>query len=214
MKEETEDPDRSVSVLLHRMRDGKDPTAGEEFRGLLARFRAGEEAAHRELMQELYAELHRIAALRMRGERTDHTLQATALVNEAYMRIVGSHQPEWRGRTQFLAAASGNMFRILVDHARKKRARKKGGDWIRVTLTEEVEAADPTELDAVDLHRAFERLSAVYPRPAQVFELRHIAGLSTRETASVVGVSERTAKADLRLALAWLRRELDLGGER
>lgn len=211
MKDQSENRDKSVSILLEHLRAGDDAAARQEFRQLLARFRDGEESAQRELMNELYAELHRIAEIRMRGERANHTLQATALVNEAYMRIVGSHQPEWEGRTQFLAAASGNMFRVLVDHARRRNAQKKGGDWIRVSLSGDVPGEDLWESDMIDLHRAFERLAETYPRQAQVFELRHIVGLSTKETAEVVGVSERTVKSDTRLALAWLRRELEKG---
>lgn len=211
MNDKSENRDKSVSLLLEHLRAGDDATARQEFRQLLARFRDGEESAQRELMNELYAELHRIAEVRMRGERSNHTLQATALVNEAYMRIVGSHQPDWQGRTQFLAAASGNMFRILVDYARKRNAAKKGGRWARVTLGEEIPGEDLWESDVIDLHRAFERLAVSYPRQAKVFELRHVVGLSTRETAEAVGVSERTVKSDTRLALAWLRRELEQG---
>ncbi len=158
----------------------------------------------------LYDELHRIACRLMSGESPGHTLQATAVAHEAYLRLVDQPRVEWRGRTHFLAVAAMAMRRVLVDHARGRRRLKRGGTWRRVTLHGALHRGGDTldHASLLDLHDALDRLAAHDPRPARVVELRFFGGLKMDEVAQALGISKRTVEGDWTHARAWLRREL------
>jgi len=157
-------------------------------------------------------ELRRIARRCMRGERADHSLQATALVNEAYMRLVDAQRVQWQDRSHFLAMSARLMRRILVDHARARLYQKRGGGAKRVTLIEGLGGSDERPHDLVALDEALEALARVNERKAQVVELRFFGGLTVDETGHVLGVSTDTVLRDWQLAKAWLLRELRGGG--
>lgn len=166
-----------------------------------------------QLTDEAYAELRRIAARYLATERPDHTLQPTALVNEAFVRLDASSAARFADRRHFVAAAARAMRNILVDHARARGAQKRGAGK-RVAL--DVEAAgvdDGRGADVVALDEALERLEALHPRQARIVELRFFAGLTGAETAALLDVSERTVERDWVVARAWLRRELRREGE-
>ena len=158
--------------------------------------RTGRCAAADQLLPLVYAELRRLAARKMAQESLDHTLQPTALVHEAYMRLVGQHPPrEWDGRGHFYAAAAEAMRRILIEEARRKQSLKRGGNMLRLELDEQVAAAESTEqTDLLALDEALTKLSAADPASAELVKLRFFAGLSVDEAAQVMGVSPRTAK--------------------
>lgn len=182
-------------------------TAGPgEVSGLLSRWRGGDESALQSLLPLVYAELQRLARRYLRGERSGHTLQPTALVHEAWMRLQGDDRP-LQNRQHFYAIAAHLMRQVLVDHARAKHARKRGGGALRV----ELDPAVPAEQGAPELlalHEALEALERLDPRKARVIELRFFAGLSIEETAEVLGVSAPLVVKDTRLARAWLHRAL------
>ncbi len=144
----------------------------------------------------------------MSHERADHSLQATALVNEAYLKLIDAKDVAWHDRTHFLAVAARVMRRILVDHARARRARKRGGPAVRVTFTEALLVANDSREDFVALDDALHALAAFDDRKSRVVELRFFGGLSVEETASVLKVSPATVMGDWRLAKAWLQREM------
>ena len=171
--------------------------------------RAGDRAALDELFPLLYAELHAMAGREMRGERTNHTLQPTALVNEAYLRLAGGNGATWRDRTHFLSAAARAMKHALVDHARAHDAQKRDGG-LRVTLTDaNVGVTDPSiSLDFLALEDALAQLAEAEPRWAQVVELRFFGGLDVEETAEVLEISPITVTRDWRFAKAWLADKL------
>lgn len=161
---------------------------------------------------ELYAELRRLAGVWMHDERPGHTLRATELVGEAWLRLEGSGRaPAWEDRGHFIAVAARTMRRVLVDHARKRAAEKRGGQWQRLTLgaADDVAMDDPARFLALD--DALERLAALDPRAAQVVELRFFGGLTMEEAAEQLGVSRRTAQGDWAMARAWLEGELSTG---
>lgn len=172
--------------------------------GELTRILQGGEAARGELLPLVYGELKGIAAKRMRGERGEHTLQATALVHEAWVRLAGNHAIEWRDRRHFFGAAAEAMRRVLIDHARKVRSEKRGGDLDRVTLgaPEAPSRFDAAELLALD--EALERLAAEDARAAAVVQLRFFAGLTMPEVAASLEVSERSAHREWAFARARL----------
>jgi len=189
--------------------------------GLLRRARDDRESALRELFSLLHAELRRIAGAHMRGERRDHTLEPTALVHEAYARIAGEQGGreglEWQDRAQFLTLAARAMRQVLVEHARARATRKRGGGAARVTLNEDLVAGGEREVDVLDLHEKLEAFAALHERRARVVELRFFGGLTFEESAHVLEVSPKTVEADWYFARAWLRRELrasspDAGG--
>ena len=153
-------------------------------------------------------ELHRIARRCMRDERAAHSLQATALVNEAYMRLVDNRRVQWQDRSHFIAMSARLMRRILVDHARARRYQKRGGGAQRVTLVDDLAGSDERPHDLVALDDALEALARVDERRGQVVELRFFGGLTVEETAHVLGVSTDTVLRDWKLAKAWLLREL------
>ena len=171
----------------------------------------GSHQAVADLMPLVYGELRAIAGKQLQHERCNHTLQATALANEAYLRMVDQKDVDWKGRAHFLAVAAQVIRRILVDHARKKGAAKRGGGAAQVTLTlgDVLQApGDKNEVDVLALDQALKDLSALSDRQSRVVELRFFGGLSVEETAYALGVSERTVKGDWRVAKAWLRERL------
>jgi RNA polymerase sigma factor (TIGR02999 family) len=160
------------------------------------------------LIPLVYGELHLIAGRCMAGERAGHSLQATVLVNEAYLRLVDANDVSWHDRAHFLAVAARAMRRILVDHARVRRAQKRGGDAMRVTFDEALVVTNEPREDFASLDDALEALSAFDERKGRVVELRFFGGLSVEETASVLKVSPETVRRDWQLAKAWLQREM------
>jgi RNA polymerase sigma factor (TIGR02999 family) len=175
---------------------------------LLDLFSSGDREAAAMLLDRLYTELHAIARGYMRREREGHTLQPTALVNEAYIRLIGRGGAAWKNKAHFLGSAARTMRRILVDHARRRLAQKRGGGDVRVTLSDNIPASAIQDHDMLAVHEALEKLTKLSERQAKVIDLRFFAGLSVEETAQVLGISTRTVKAESRMAKAWLRREL------
>jgi RNA polymerase sigma factor (TIGR02999 family) len=164
-----------------------------------------------ELMPLVYDELRRLARGFMGRERRDHTLQPTALVHEAFIRLVDQSRVDWRGRTHFRAVGARVMRRILVDHARGYGSAKRGGGWQRVTLGESLLRSSDAELDLLEvlsLNDALERLRRIDDRQAQIIELRFFGGLTSAEVAEVLGVSSRTVEGEWMHGRAWLKREL------
>ncbi len=160
------------------------------------------------LMEHVYATLRRLADRQMAMERAGHTLTPTALVHEAYLKLVDQDKLDWQGRAHFCAVAARVMRRILIDHARRKLAGKRGGGQLQVTLAENVGPAVAGPETLIELDRALTRLEELSPRQRQVVELRFFGGLKHEETAAVLGVSEPTVRREWRLAQAWLQREL------
>ena len=175
---------------------------------LLNEWHAGDEGALDRLTPLVYEELRRQAACYLRRERPGHTLQTTALLHEAYLRIVEARGVRWQGRAHFFAIAANLMRRVLVAHARRRNADKRGGSDERVPLDEALAVAAAADLDLLAIDVALEKLEAVSERQARVVELRFFTGLSVEETAEALGVSEKTVKRDWNVARAWLRREL------
>ncbi len=164
------------------------------------------------LIPEIYEELRRLAGKVMSGERSDHTLQTTALVHEAYLELARIHALTVESRPQFMALAAQVMRRILVDHARARRAAKRGGGSVRVTLSEEVAASAGAPYDLLALDEALERLSALDGQLVRIVEMRFIAGMTVEETGEALSVSPTTVKRDSAMARAWLLKELTGGG--
>src|SRR5579863_2480332 len=176
---------------------------------LLQAWSDGDPGAMEQLVPLVYEELHRLARRYMADERPEHTLQATALVNEAYLRLAQSEHSGWRGRAHFFAVSAQVMRRILVDWARSRRAQKRGGDVPAIELEETlaiVSGKSGNDLIAID--DALQTLAAFDSRKSQVVELRFFGGLSVKETAEVLTVSEETVRRDWNMAKSWLRREL------
>ena len=181
----------------------KDPTA------LLLAWSSGNQAAFEELIPLIHDELHYIARRQMRLERPGHTLQATALVNEAYLRLIDVKQVQWQNRAHFLAMAARVMRRILVDSARARRFQKRGGGAQVEPLDEERIALGEPRRDLVALDDALTALARLDPRKSHVVEMRYFGGLTVDETAEALHVSGETVRRDWRLAKAWLLSELD-----
>jgi RNA polymerase sigma factor (TIGR02999 family) len=176
---------------------------------ILSQSEAGDPKAAAQLLPLVYDELRKLAAARMAGEAPDHTLQATALVHEAYLRLVdGEHQKHWDSRAHFFAAAAEAMRRILVDSARRRGSVKRGGGRLRESLHEAVLAAPDAPADLLALDEALSRLETTDPRAAELVKLRYFAGLTIPEAADALGVSPRTADDIWAYARAWLFREL------
>jgi len=182
--------------------------AGEVTR-LLERASAGDAAARATLFDVLYRELRRLAESVMRAERANHTLQPTALVHEAFLKLAGN-EGRFESRAHFLGVAAGAMRRVLVDHARGRNAQKRGSGATLVTVNDldDLPRPAPEDVDLVVLDDALSRLTALDSRQGQIVELRFFGGLSVEETAAVVGVSERTIKREWQTSRAWLRREI------
>ena len=164
-----------------------------------------------ELIINVYNELRRLATFYLRRERADHTLQPTALVHEAYMRLAAQERVEWRNREHFLAVAAAMMRRVLVDHARRHRRDKRGGGQ-KLRLTEVDGYAEEEAEDLIALDEALSRLARRHPQKSRIVELRFFGGLSVEETAHILNVSYSTVERDWKFARAWLARELDSGG--
>jgi len=186
------------------MQPNEDPHPTE----LLRAWSRGDESARERLIPLLYSELYRLARRYMRQERPDHTLQATALVNEAYLRLIDVNRVEWRNRTHFLALASQMMRRILVESARNRRRQKRGGGAARVSIDDIGDVPEPKDRDVVALNDALAALATFDARMSQVVEMRFFGGLSVDETANVLSVSPETVMRDWKTAKAWLLREL------
>lgn len=184
------------------------PDAGEVTR-LLEQASAGDAAARATLFDVLYRELRGLAESVMRAERANHTLQPTALVHEAFLKLAGD-QGRFESRAHFLGVAAGAMRRVLVDHARGRNAQKRGSGATLVTVNnlDDLPRPAPEDIDLVVLDDALSRLTALDSRQGQIVELRFFGGLSVEETAAVVGVSERTIKREWQTSRAWLRREI------
>ena len=174
---------------------------------LLHRWREGDREALDELTPLLYDELRRLASGQLWSERKNHTLQATEVVHEAFVRLIGTDVP-WQDRAHFLAVAARTMRRLLVDHARGRSREKRGGDLVRVTLQPYDAVIEPPGEEILTLDRALSALADRDERAAAVVELHHFGGLTHDEVAEVLGISPSTVKRDLRVALAWLRREM------
>jgi RNA polymerase sigma-70 factor (ECF subfamily) len=175
---------------------------------LLHRWRQGDDAALEALMERLYADLRRQARVQLARERAGHTLEPTALVHEVFLRLGSYQQISWQGRAHFLAVASRAMRRVLVDHARRRNAAKRGAAPVRVTLTDVASPRESTEIDLIALNDALEKLEQKDPRQCRVVEMHYFGGLSYEEIAAVLGVSQPTVKRDWRVARLWLRRAL------
>ena len=175
---------------------------------LVAQSAAGDAAAAAELFPIVYEELRRLAASALRRERTDHTLQPTALVHEAFLRLAETPGASWENRAHFVAIAARVMRRVLVDHARGRNALKRGNGEIRVPIDDVDVPAVGQDVDLVALDDALARLALLDERQARIVELRFFGGLSVPETAALIGASERTVKRDWQVARAWLTREL------
>jgi RNA polymerase sigma factor (TIGR02999 family) len=176
---------------------------------LLLKWGKGDQAALDELMPLVYGELRRLANNYLRRERVNHTLQATALVNEAYMRLVDQRNARWQNRAQFFGVAAQLMRRILVDHARLHQAQKRGGsDQQRLSLTDVDRAAGKPDIDLLALHEALNELTEIDPQQGRIVELKFFGGLSIEETAEVLGIGHATVERDWKMARAWLRNKL------
>lgn len=180
-----------------------------EITRLLAKMRLGNPEAEARLISLVYGELRRIAARYMRNERADHSLQPTALVHEAYLRLHKMNAIDWQSRSHFFAVSAHTMRQILVDHARAKNAGKRGVEWNQVSFeVGELAAASESTVNIVALDEALTRLETFDQRQAKVVEMRFFGGLSEDEIGAELGISERTVKRDWRMARAWLYQEL------
>lgn len=185
------------------------PGSGGDVTLLLAQLRDGNQEAANELVPLVYAELRRIAGAYMQRERLGHTLQATALVHEAYMRLAGGQQMEWQNRAHFYALAANTMRQVLLDYARRRHADKRGGaDARKVDIDAELLVGSNTLDDVIVIDEVLQRLAKIDPRQSRLIELRFFAGLTMDEAAEVMGVSTVTIKREWRSAKAWLHREM------
>jgi len=192
---------RKISVLMATP-SRKDVT------DLLIDWGKGDEEALKTLMPLVYDELHRLASRYLRNERPGHTLQTTALVHEAYLKLVDQTNTNWQNRVQFFSAAAQVMRHILVDYARSRRAFKRGGDYCRLSLDEAVISSEEKDPDLLTLIEALERLAAIDSQQSHVVELRVFGGLTVEETAEALGISARTVKREWSMAKAWLHKQM------
>lgn len=188
-----------------------DPPSKREITQWLAACKVGDPEAIESLLPLVYDELHRQAVGFFSRERAGHTLQATALVNEVYLRLVDQHEVKWQNRAQFFGIAAQMMRRILVSHARARRAAKRGGDEQRITLEEGVAVAPERDVNLLAVDEALTKLEEFDPEKSRMVELRFFSGLSVEETAEVMGVSPRTIDRQWQTAKAWLHREIGAG---
>jgi len=180
-----------------------------EITQMLQEWSSGKREALNELLPLVYGELHRQAANYLRHERENHTLQTTALINEAYLKLIDQRDVNWESRTHFFAIAAQAMRRILVDHAKTKHREKRGGNDVKISLEKiELISSDENLVDLIALDEALTRLFAKDEQQSRIVELRYFSGLSLEETAEVLGISRTTAARDWAMAKAWLHREL------
>lgn len=184
------------------------PEPSQNVTQLLIGWGNGDKAALDSLLPLVYDELRRQAARYLRRERVGHTLQTTALIHEAYLKLVDQKHVHWQNRAHFFGIAAQLMRRILVDHARTKKRAKRGGSDVRVSFGEATVIAKTQDLDIVALDEALERLSAIDEQQARIVELRFFSGLTVEETAEVLSISPATVKRDWSMAKAWLHREI------
>jgi len=186
-----------------------DPTS-REITAMLRQWEKGDRTALEELMPLVYDELHKQAARYLRRERADHTLQTTALIHEAFLKLVGQREARWESRTHFFAIAAQAMRRILIDHARAKHQAKRGGANITLALddVEPVSGGNEQDVDLLALDQALGRLAKIDEQQVRIVELRYFGGLNLEETAAALGISRATVVRDWSVAKTWLRREL------
>jgi RNA polymerase sigma factor (TIGR02999 family) len=175
---------------------------------LLIEWRGGQQEALDKLMPIVYRELQSLARRYLSRERSDHTLQSTALVHEAYLKLVDQRSVEWQNRAHFFGIAAQVMRRVLVDHARRRKRDKRGNEGTRVTLVDGLLASEPSSIDAIALDTALTSLERLDPQQGRVVELRFFGGLTVEETAEVMDVSTGTVKREWRIAKAWLYRHI------
>lgn len=183
-------------------------TSSRQVSKLLLSWGKGDPGAREALIPLVYDELRRLARRHLRGERPDHTLQSAALVHEAYLRLIRQEQPQWQNRAHFFGVAAQLMRHILVDHARRRAAAKRGAGAPRLTLDADVALPQEREVDVVALDDALKQLAALDEQASRVVELRFFGGLSIEETSVVLGVSPATVKREWATARAWLQREM------
>lgn len=184
--------------------------SSENVTQLLVDWTRGDQGALDKLMPLVYGELRRLAANYLRRERQNHTLQPTALVNEAYLRLIDQRHAQWQNRAQFYGVAAQLMRRILVDHARQHQAAKRGGsDQTRLSITTAETIVKQPEIDFLALNEALEELATIDPQQSRIVELKFFGGLSIAETAEVLGIGHATVERDWKMARAWLRRKLE-----
>lgn len=176
---------------------------------LLINWSEGDQQALERLMPLVYSELRRLASNYLRRERAGHTLQPTALVNEAYLKLIDQRNAKWQNRAQFFGISAQLMRRILVDHARQHQAAKRGGDAQRVSITDVEPVAQQAPVDLLALNEALDELATMDPQQGRIVELKFFGGLSIEETAEVLGISHATVERDWKSARAWLRRKLE-----
>jgi RNA polymerase sigma-70 factor (ECF subfamily) len=180
-----------------------------ELTRLLGRLSAGDDEAGEELFPKIYNQLHALANRYMRMERPDHTLQPTALVHEAFIKLGGGKEVDWESRSHFFSFAARAMRNILIDHARTRSAAKKGGDWKRKALKDDLILVGELSADVLTLNGSLDRLANVDDQMARIVELRFFGGLSVEEASQVLKVSPRTVKSDWRFAKAWLLEDME-----
>jgi RNA polymerase sigma-70 factor (ECF subfamily) len=185
-----------------------DPDTSGDVTRLLACIDGENPDAWGKVLPLVYEELHTLAERSLRGERPDHTLQPTALINEAFLRLASQHDFSWHSRTHFVAVAATMMRRILVDHARAHRAQKRGGQQSRIELNETIQADAGKSLDLESLDEALRKLSALDLQQGRIVEMRFFGGLTVEETAGLLGISPATVKREWNSARAWLKRQM------
>ncbi len=174
----------------------------------------GDHEALDKLIPLVYEELRKLASSYLRRERSNHTLQTTALVHEAYLRLVDQKNSNWQNRAQFFGVAAQMMRRILVDHARSHRASKRGGSYRRISLSEGAILSNDRDTDLTELDEVLKRLATIDPQQSRVVELRIFGGLTVEETAEVMGISSRTVKREWSMARAWLHQQIKKTGKK
>jgi RNA polymerase sigma factor (TIGR02999 family) len=180
----------------------------EDLTGLLNDWSNGDQDALNRLMPLVYEELHRLASRYLRHERVGHTLQTTALVHEAYLKLVDQKKANWQSRIQFFAAAAKVMRHVLVDYARSRQAAKRGGAYCRLSLDEATVSSQEKDADLLSLNEALNHLSEIDPQQSRVVELRVFGGLTVEDTAQALGISPRTVKREWSMAKAWLHQQI------
>jgi len=184
--------------------------SSENVTQLLVKWGDGDKATLEKLMPLVYSELRRLASNYLRRERQNHTLQPTALVNEAYLKLIDQRKPRWQNRAQFYGVAAQMMRRILVDHARQNKAAKRGGsEQQRLSITSAGQLGEKPDTDLLALHEALKELKTFDQQQERIVELKFFGGLSIEETAEVMGIGHATVERDWKMARAWLRRKLE-----